>query len=453
MLHIGDQETLVAQAADLVAQARAAGADACDAVVSSRVSLSADIRDGVLEESTRAEGDSVSLRIFVGQRVASVSANSFTELSRSVERGIAMARAAPEDPFAHIADAARLAAPGDIASRRASLDLFDPTFVDATALAETARRAEEAVRAVSGVRKSGGASAAYGLTGVVLATSAGFASGYVSSRFSISATAISGEGTAMERDYAFDTRTHVVDLDDAETIGTDAGVRAVRRLGGRKIASRTAPVLFDARVARGLLSALAGAINGRAIARKTSFLLDAKGTRVFAPGIRIDDNPFVPRGVGSRPFDGEGLTSTPLAVVEDGFLNHWLLDLATARELGVATNARATRGGAGPTPSTTNFILSAGSASPGDLMREVGAGLLVTDLIGRGVNGVTGDYSCGAAGFWFERGEIAYPVSEITIAGNLRNMFAHMIPANDMDARLAYACPSILIESMTIAGE
>lgn len=447
MLQQIDQSKLMADAERLVAAAKRAGADAADVVAVTGVSLSLDVRDGRTEESDRSEGDDVTLRVFSGRRVASVSANSFNDPDALAERAVAMARVAPEDPYADLADADALAS--DIPA----LDLLDETTVDAAALSERARAAEAAALAVSGVTKSGGASASWRLGGLVLATSHGFRGGYLVSRHGVSVTAIAGEGTKMERDYDFDSRTYLDELDGSEEIGRRAGERAVARLNPRQLSTRTAPVVYEPRAARSLLGHFTSAINGAAIARGTSFLKSCRGEQVFGKGIRITDDPTLPRGAASRPFDGEGCPALPMTLVEDGRLTDWLLDTASARELGLAPNGRATRGGAGPAPGATNLTLAPGALSQEEMLAEIGTGLLVTDLIGHGVNGITGDYSRGASGFWIEDGAIAYPVSEITLAGNLKEMFAGLVPASDLDTRSAFATPSILVKDMTIAGQ
>jgi PmbA protein len=442
-----DQSELMDAAQRLVQAARAAGADAADVVATTGVSLSADVRDGEVEETERAEGDDVTLRVFCGRRIASVSSNAFREMETLAERAVAMAKVAPEDPFAALVPA------DELATEFPDLDLVDPASVDAMALAERARAAEAAALAVKGVTKSGGASASWRLGGLVIATSNGFSGSHLVSRHGVSATAIAGDGTAMERDYDFDSRTYLVDLDAAEAIGRHAGARAVARINPRKLSTRTADIVYEPRAARSLLGHFSGAINGAAIARGTSFLKDRLGESVFSSAITITDDPTRPRGPASRQFDGEGRPARPLTLVENGVLTQWLLDTATASELGLQSNGRASRGGAGPSPGATNMTLHPGNMSQAELLKDIGTGLLVTDLIGHGVNGVTGDYSRGASGFWIEDGEIAYPVSEITLAGNLTGMFAGLVAGSDLDTRSAFAVPSLLVRNITIAGQ
>ena len=442
-----DQSELQNRASQLVEAARKAGADACDAVAVTGISLSVDVRDGKIEETDRAEGDDVTLRVFVGKKTAMVSANSIDDPDALAERAVAMARVAPENPYSGLAD------PQLLVETLPELELLDKTELDAERLAALALEAEAAGLEVAGVSKSGGAGASWRLGGVVLATSHGFQGAYLSSRYGLSMTAIAGEGTGMERDYDFDSRTFFEDMEDPADIGRRAGERAVRRLNPQKISTRTANIVYEARAARSLVGHFAGAVNGASIARKTSFLKDKMDQQVFASGIQIVDDPFKRRGGGTRPFDGEGTRADVLNMIEDGVLKHWFLDGATARELGLTPNGRANRSGGGTSPGSTNLTLVGGEKTPEQLMKEAGSGLLVTDLIGQGVNGVTGDYSRGASGFWFEDGEPVQAVSEITIAGNLTGMFQRLVPANDLDARYAVAAPSILIEGMAIAGE
>jgi len=445
-VEILDQSELTDRAAALVEAARAAGADAADAVCVRGISLSVDMREGAMEETQRAEGDDFSLRVFVGKRSAGVSANILTNSADLAERAVAMAKAAPEDPYAGLADAAALA------ESFPDLDLLDATIPDVGQLVDSAKAAEEALLAVKGVAKSGGASAGWSLGGMVLATSHGFSASYLRSRFGISASAIAGEGTAMERDYDYDSRVFAGDLLDPQSIGRSAGERAVQRLNPGKMKTGRATAVFDPRVAGSLVSHLTGAINGAAVARGTSFLRDSLSEQIFAPAIRISDDPLKPRGSASRPFDGEGVGAGPLDLVRDGVLQTWLLDSATARELGLETNGRAARGGGNPSPGATNLLLHPGESSRQDLIASVDHGVLVTELIGHGVNPVTGDYSRGAAGFAIEKGEVTHPVSEITIASNLRDMFAVLQAANDLPGRYRIEAPSLAVEGMTVAG-
>jgi PmbA protein len=449
MTSLLDQTALTSLAERLVGAARRAGADAADAVAVRSVSLSVEVRDGHVEDSERAESDDVGLRVLVGRRQAVVSTNDIRGdgVDTLAERAVAMARAAPEDPYAGLAD------PEVLARAVPDLDLLDPDMPPVGRLEELALAAEAAGLAVPGVAKSGGASASAGIGGMVLVTSHGFRGAYLGSRHSISMMAIAGEGLGMERDYDFSSALHAADLDAAEAVGRKAGERTVKRVNPRKVETRKVPVVFDPRVAGGLIGHLAGAINGTAIARKTSFLKGKLGEQVFAPGIRIVDDPLRRRGLRSRPFDAEGVAGRRLAIVEDGRLVTWLLDSGTARELGFATTGHAQRGvSSAPSPGATNLHLEPGVASPEQLIADIEQGFYVADLIGVGVNLVTGDYSRGAAGFWIENGKLTYPVSEVTIAGHLSDMFRTLVPANDLEFRYGTNAPTVRVEGLTIAG-
>ncbi len=443
-----DQSALTDLAERLVAAAGRAGADAADALAVRSVSLAVEVREGAVEESERSEGDDVGLRAFVGPRQAVVSTNDVNaDVAELAQRAVAMAKAAPEDPFAGLADPARLAR--DVPD----LDLLDPDLPTVALLEERAQRAEHAGLAVKGVTKSGGASASAGIGGMVLVTSHGFRGAYLSSGQSVSMTAIAGEGTAMERDYDYSSTLHGADLDPPEKVGRTAGERTVERLNPRKVKSKRVPVVFDRRIAGSLVSHLASAINGAAVARKTSFLKDRLGQRLFRPGIQVLDDPLRRRGLRSRPFDAEGVATRRLAVVEDGVLASWILDSATARELGFASTGHAQRGvSSTPAPGPSNLHLATGSDTPEALMADIAEGFYVTDLIGVGVNQVTGDYSRGASGFWIENGKRSYPVSEVTIAGNLIEMFQTLLPANDLEFRFGTNAPSVRVEGLTVAG-
>ena len=441
-----DAAKLTDQVAALVDAARKAGADAADAVAVRGRSTSVSVRLGKVESTNASEGDDVSLRVFVGKKVASVSATASSDPTALAERAVAMAKVSPEDPYQGLADEALLA------KTLRDLDLYDATVVSAQQLKESALAAEEAALAIPGVTNSGGSGASAGLGGLVLATSHGFLGQYVGSRFGLSTSVIAGEGTGMERDYDYSSRLHYADLDPPETIGRNAGDRAVRRLNARKAKTGPVDVVFDPRVARGIAGHLAGAINGASVARKTSFLRDMMGKQVTASAITVTDEPLRPRGQASRPFDGEGVEGEKLLMVEKGVLNHWFLSTSAARELGLQTNGRGARGGSSVSPSSTNFSIEAGDKSPQELIGSLKSGFYVTEVFGQGVDMVTGEYSRGASGFWIENGELAWPVSEVTIASNLKDMFLRMVPASDLDRNFGTASPTLLIEGMTLAG-
>jgi PmbA protein len=444
-----DQSDLTDLAQRLVIAARKAGADQADALAVRSVSLSVEVRDGAVEESERSEGDDLGLRVIVGRKQAVVSTNDLkgNGFDALAERAVAMARAAPEDRFAGLADA------GQLAQQLPALDLIDPDMPDVDALEARAREAEAAGLSVPGVTKSGGASASAGIGGLVLVTSHGFHGATIASRHGIAMTAIAGDGTGMERDYDFSSTLHASDLDGAQAIGRRAGERAVKRLNPRKVATRRVPVVFDARISGSLVGHLASAANGSSVARKTSFLREKLGQKIFASGIDIIDDPLRPRGLRSRPFDAEGIAGRRRHLVEGGVLKTWILDCATARELSLETTGHAQRGvSSTPSPGASNLHLVAGSKSPDELIADIEDGFYITDMIGMGINLVTGDYSRGASGFWIEKGERTYPVSEVTIAGHLSDMFASLVPANDLVFRFGTNAPTLRVEGMTVAG-
>lgn len=434
---------------DLVARARRAGADAADAVLFEGVSLSHAQRLGRTEKLERSESYDLGLRVIIGKRQAIVSSNDrgadrFEEL---VDRAVAMARAVPEDPYCG------LAASDAIARRWPDLDLVDPVEPAPEVLITRATAAEEAARAVPGVTNSEGAEASWGRSSVTLLASNGFAGSYAGTGHSVSVSVLAGEGTAMERDDDYTSAVHAADLRDPAAVGRKAGERAVRRLGARKVPTCQVPVVYDPRISASLLRHLVGAISGPAIARRTSFLLDKRGQRIFPAGITIIDDPHRRRGLRSKPFDAEGIPNRRRAIVEDGVLTTWLLDLASARQLGLETTGHASRGTSSPPgPSPTNLWLEPGAVTAGELIGDIDKGFYVTELMGMGVNGVTGDYSRGAAGYWIERGELAYPVSEVTVAGNLKDMFRHVTAASDLEFRTGVDAPTLRIDGMTVAG-
>lgn len=433
------------RAQEIVDRAVKAGADAADAVFHADTATEVAVRLGALEDVQRAESADLSLRVFVGQRTASVSTSDLADLDALAARAVAMAREAPEDRYAGLAPAERLlhgAAP--------DLDLNDRTEVSPEQLKELALAAEDAARAVDGVTNSQGGGASASRAVVALATSHGFAGSYGVSSHAVSVGVLAGTGGGMERDHAWHSARHFRDLEDAATVGTRAGERAVARVNPGKLRSGPMPVVFDPRVGSSLLGHLAGAISGSAIARRTSFLLDALGTQLFARGVTICDDPQRPRGLGSRPFDGEGLPVGPVAIVEDGMLETWLLDSASARQLGLEPTGHASRQGGGV--ATSNLYLANGRTDVAGLLSDIADGVYVTELIGMGVNGVTGDYSRGASGFRIVNGEVAGPVSEFTIAGNLKDMFRQLTPANDLEFRFGTNAPTVRVDGMTVAS-
>ncbi|HZB92542.1 MAG TPA: metallopeptidase TldD-related protein [Stellaceae bacterium] len=437
------------QLGDLIAKARRAGADAADAVLFEGVSLSHARRLGRTEKLERSESYDLGLRVFIGRRQAIVSSNDRApmHLDGLVERAIAMAKAVPEDPFCGLAE------PGEIAQRWPELDMVDGEEPAPERLIERAAAAEDAARAVSGVTNSEGAEASWGSSRVALAASNGFAGTYAGTGHSVSVAVLAGEGTGMERDYDYTSAVHAADLRDPSAVGREAGTRTVRRLGARKVETCRVPVVFDPRVASSLLRHLLGAISGPAVARGTSFLKEKLGQRIFPAGTTVIDDPHRRRGLRSKPFDGEGIANQRRAIIEDGVLTTWLLDLASARQLKLRSTGHASRGTSSPPgPAPTNLWLEPGPVTAQELIGDIPAGFYVTELMGMGVNGVTGDYSRGAAGFWIEGGAIAYPVSEVTVAGNLKDMFQNITAANDLEFRTGIDAPTLRIDGMTVAG-
>jgi PmbA protein len=435
--------------AALLDAAKKAGADAADALLVENVSASVSYRLGNLEDVERSESADLGLRVFVGQKVAFVSSTDFSAdaLAALPGRALAMARLAPEDKFAGLA-------PAELLARTIpDLDLEAAVEPDPETLVAWARDAEAAGLAVPGVTNSEGGGASFSRSAIALATSSGFFGGYAGTSHSIGVAVLAGEGTGMERDYDHASARHASDLRAAADIGRHAGEKAVRRLNPRKVKSQSVPVVFHADEAAGLLGHFASAISGSSIARGVSFLKDRMGDAIFAPGVSIIDDPHRLRGLRSKPFDGEGVANSRRALIDKGRLTTWLMDCASARQLGLTSTGHAARGTGGPpAPSATNLYMEAGSLSRDALIADIKQGFYVTELMGMGVNGVTGDYSRGAAGFWIENGQIAYPVSEVTIAGNLKDMFAALTPASDLEFRHGINAPTCRIEGMTIAG-
>ena len=435
---------------DVVAAALRAGADAAEAVGAQRRSLSISVRTGELEEVEREESRDLGLRVFVGRRQATVSGSDISPEARAklVERAVAMARLAPEDPYAGLADPARLAR-----GPSPDLDLYDPTEPSPLELEDRARAAEAAARAVPKVTNSDGGSGSWSASEWTMVTSGGFTGVHRASGFSIGASAIAGDDEGMETGYDGRTARWQSDLPSPESLGTEAGRRAAARLGARKIDSTTAPVIFENRLAGSLMSPLIGAISGTSIARGTSFLKDKLGQQIFAKGIVIRDDPHKPRGLGSTPYDDEGVANQARNLIDDGVLTTWLLNTSAARQLGLTTTGHASRGLAGPPGvSTTNLTFHPGQRDQAGLMQDAGTGLLVTSMFGPSLNGNTGDWSVGCSGFWFENGELAYPVNEITVAGNLLEIFARVIPGSDLEIRGSANAPSLLVDGLAIAG-
>ena len=436
----------------LIKAAKNAGADAADAMVAEGTSISIDVRAGALEHAERSEGIDIGLRVFVGPKQANVSASDISDrtIDEMAIRAVAMAREAPDDPFAGLADPAELACNWDIDALELCDNTPEPT---AEALQQDACAAEAAALEVAGVAQVQQASGGYSAHLIWLAASNGFSGGYRRTDRGISCVAISGTGTGMERDYSGDSRIFQSDLRSSQDIGQEAGERAIARLGARKPPTGTYPVLFDERISSSLIGHLLAAANGSAVSRGASWLRDSLGTQVLPEWLNLVEDPHRPRTNGSRPFDAEGLPTRQRTIVENGMLTGWTLDLASGRKLGMPSTGNAARNVSSmPGPSNWNVALDQGAASPADLIRDMGTGLLVTSMIGSTINPNTGDYSRGAAGLWIENGQVTYPVNECTIAGSLPDMLRRIIPANDARTHLSRVVPSLLIAGMTLAG-
>ena len=442
-------DDLLNLAGDAVSIAKNLGADAADAIAIDGRSTEISILDGRIEKVEQAEAKEIGIRVFSGKSSAILSGSVLTgdAIRRLAENALAMARLAPPDPYSGIADAEQ------IATSFADLDLVSSHLPGAAELEALARETEETALAVKGVAKSGGAGASTSDRRVALVISNGFTRGYRRTSTGYSVSVIAGEGLGMQRDYDYSSAVHFSDLRQPTEVGREAGERAVRRLDPRKVKSQSVPVIYDKRVSSGLLGHLLGAINGASIARGTSFLKDALGSRIFGERIAIVDDPLRRRAPGSRPHDGEGLPCSARNLIDNGNLTGWILDLRSSRQLGLKPTGQGSRGlGSQPSPSSSNVYLQPGTRSPQMLLSQISQGLYVTELIGSSINMVTGDYSRGASGFWIENGELTFPVSEITIAGNLKDMFLSLEPADDLEFRTAVNAPTCRVEGLTIAG-
>ncbi len=437
------------QLEDVISKCKKAGADGADALFAEGVAMGVSWRHGKLESLDHSEGADLGVRVLFGKRqaVAATTDRSETAINELIDRVVSMAKAAPEDPYCGLAD------PDQIAKSYPEIELADAYDCSPELLIGRAKAIEEAVLSVDGVSQCDSADAGAALSQVTLASSNGFVGSYKKTNYSISTSALAGEGTAMERDYDFDSKLIQSDLGIASEIGRRAGERAVARLNPRKMPSCECPIIFDPRESRSLLGSFVGAINGAGIARGTSFLKDSMGQQVFPENITIIDEPHRTRGNRSKAFDGEGLPTQKRTIVENGVLQTWILDLRTSRQLGLQSTGHAARGTSSmPSPSCTNLYMEAGTLSPEELMADVKSGLYVMETMGFGVNGVTGDYSQAASGFWIEDGKIAHPVSEITIVGNLKDMFQQMTAASDLNFRYGIDAPTLRIDKMTVAG-
>ena len=435
----------------LIKAAKDAGAESADAVATHGRSLGIAVRDNALEDIESTEGRDIGLRVIIGRRQACVSSSdlSSSSIKALAERAVAMAKLAPEDPYCGLPDASLLSAPGGADA----LDVWDDTEMNPVLLKSRAHELEAAALSIDGVAQAEGANASWSTSAFSYATSHGFRDGWRASRHGLSVSAIAEKDGALERDYDYENTRYFKSLPDPEKIGRHAGTGAVARLGGRQIPSAALPIIFDERVAGSLLSTLLGAISGPAITRGVSFLKDELGKAIFAPHVQILEDPLLPRGDGSRPWDGEALNVQKRHIVEDGVLRTWLLNMSSARQLGLPPTGHGTRGiGSPPGVSATNTWIAAGEKSPDQLMAEIGEGFLISEMFGPSLNSNTGDYSVGVSGFKIENGARAFPVSEVTIAGNLKNMYKNMVPANDLKIDSPTNAPSLLCEGLTLAG-
>jgi PmbA protein len=442
-----------ALAQSLLAHAKKHGATHAEALYAGGRGTSVSYLNGKMDSFSVADEAALGLRVLVGRRQAVAVSGDLSPqaLERLAERVCAMAKAAPEDPYVVTADPGQFATnPADLAAR---LDLADSTIAEAAELKIWAAELEAATLSAKGITKSDGAGASYGRHTVLLLTSSGFEGGYDKTGYGMSVSALAGDGAAMVKDDSYTSARHKADLRPIAHVAAECAARATAKVGARPMALGAVPVVFDRRVAASLVGHFAGAINGENVARGTSFLRDKMGQPVFAPTIRITDDPHRARGLASRPFDGEGLPTAPLDLVSGGILNSWMLDLTTAKRLGLRSTGHAARGtGSLPGPAPTNLLLHGGDHTPQQLIGGISKGLFITALIGHGVNGITGDYSRGAEGFLIENGQLTTPVHEVTVAGNLLDMFATLTPANDIVFDRATVAPTLRVDGMTVAG-
>lgn len=434
---------------ELLARAKFHGAETADAIATHGRSLSVTVRDHELEDVDNSEGKDIGLRVMIGQRQASVSSSDVSSLSidKLAERAVAMARLAPEDPYCGLAPKELLQ------SKKLDLQLFDDSQMTPAKLKARAHEVEAATETVKGVSRAEGSSASWSSSAIYFKTSHGFEGGWRSSRHGLSGVAIAELDGAMERDYAYEGARWLEDLPTPQSIGQEAGTRVAARMGAAQMKSGAMPIIFDRRVANSLIAAIFGAISGTSIARGTSFLKDKMGEQIFAPGINIIDDPHLIRGHGSRPWDGEGVVTQRHEIIKDGKLTTWLLNCGTAKQLGLKTTGHAMRGiGGPPGVSSTNSWLEAGNLSPEDLCLQMGNGLLISEMFGPSLNNNTGDYSVGVAGFEVKNGQRGAPVNEVTIAGNLLEVYKTLVPANNLKFDGSKCAPSVLVEGLTLAG-
>ena len=431
----------------LIEKAKLEGATQADILVGKSEDVSTSVRLGKLEEVERSVNRGFGLRVFVENKSAIISSSQFEDADELASRAVAMAKESTEDEFSTLADQDLLA--NDIPD----LDLLDDNQPTEDHLLELAKEMENAALENKGIKNSDGANASHSMYETLLVTSHGFSNEYRSSHVGLSTSVIAGEGTDMQTDYEYSAKRHMEDLENPTMLGKKAAERTVAKLNPKKVSSGKYPVIFDPRVAKGFVSDLAKGINGSAVARGTSFLKNKMDEQIFASNINIIDDPRIKRGLASKPYDGEGVKTQKLKIIENGVLKTWLLDVRSANQLNLQTTGHASRGaGSPPSPSNSNLYMEAGEQSPEELIRNIKSGLLVTETFGMGINYTTGDYSQGAGGLWIENGEIAYPVSEVTLASSLLDIFSSIIPANDLEFKYGVNAPTLLVPEMTLAG-
>ena len=437
----------------LIDTALSNGASAADCILSRSRGVSLTRRLGKDENIERYEDFDTGLRVFVENKIASVSTNESSEASikEVAKRAVEMAKIAPQDDFSLIADKELLQ--NFPLNDKVLIDSYDDIEPSIDTIRERASEVEEAALSVKGITNSDGADASWGEGETLLMTSNGFFGRSKKSNHSVSVVVFAEKDGKMERDYDYSSKVFGEDLTQSNKIGFEAAKKTLARIGAKKPITGKYPVIFDPRVSRSIASHFASAINGSSIARKTSFLKDMLGKQIANKSINLIDDPFLQRGLGSRLFDGEGLGCSKQVLINEGVLQQWLLDLSSAKQLKLFPTGNAKRGISGPpTPGITNLLLMPGKDTPETLISNVSNGFYVTDMIGSSVSMVTGDYSRGASGFWIKNGEFSNPITEATIAGNLKEMFMTLQPANNLDYSHSINCPTLLIEGMTIAG-
>ncbi len=436
-----------------VEEAKRLGASEADAIIVETADTSFRTRLKNFENIERSESRDLGIRVFLqdknGYKTSVISTNNLLKknVTETIARAVDIAKLAPADEYS------RLAEEREFAGIIADLETFDSAEASNDELKSWSLAAEDAALSVKGITNSEGADASFSTAETVMVTSKGFSGSYKNSGFTVSVSVIAGQDTFMETDYDYTYARFKKDLGDPALVGKNAGEITARKLNPRKINSCKVPIILDPRVSKGMLSSLCSAINGSSIIKRSSFLHDKMGQKIFPGNINITDDPTLLKGLSSEPFDAEGILGEKMYLVKDGVLQNWILDMRAAAKLGLKTNGRASRGiSSNPSPASTNVTMEAGNISPTDMIKGVKQGLYLMDIFGMGVNNMTGDYSQGASGFWIENGEITYPVSEITIAGNLQDMFMNLTPANDLNLRYSKNAPTLLIEGMTVAG-